>query len=64
MSRKSEYAAHADECRRLADAAVGGLHLSLMRTEEEWRRMARGCFETAFGRTSQGPGAAIYPFVR
>jgi hypothetical protein len=49
MSKKSDYAAHADACRRLADEAGDAAGRELLESEAQWRRLARGCYDTLFG---------------
>ena len=63
MSKRSEYAARADACRRLAADADGRARLSLLKTEAEWRRLAVACYDTAFGADPKRPSAAT-PCVR
>ena len=49
MSKKSDYAAMADDCRRMAGEADGGAKLALLDKEAGWRRLALACYDTAFG---------------
>ena len=53
MSKKTEYAAHAEGCRRMADEAGGDLRLALRDAEAGWMRLARGCYDSPFGPSSQ-----------
>jgi len=50
MSKKSEYQARADACGLRAAAADGrGDQAQFLKTEAEWRRLARACYDTRFG---------------
>jgi hypothetical protein len=49
MSKKTDYVARADACRRLAEATGGAAGRELLEREAQWRRLARGCYDTLFG---------------
>jgi len=63
VSKKSEYAARASECGRMADSARGDTRASLLEAESAWRRLARACFDTRFGPPSRLVDLGGSPFT-
>lgn len=49
MSKKSQYAAWADACRLRAEESGGEASIELLEAEAQWRRLARGCYDSLFG---------------